>query len=60
MIWRNEYARERKDRVSSRHKNQNESWTGQVIHFDQHQHNTLYRFFFEREQRNDKGEDGIN
>ncbi|WP_433748044.1 DUF2441 domain-containing protein [Falsibacillus pallidus] len=30
---------------------------GQVIHFDENQKNTLYRFFFEREQLNTKGED---
>ncbi|SOC41486.1 DUF2441 domain-containing protein [Ureibacillus acetophenoni] len=32
---------------------------GQIIHFDQDQKNTLYRFFFENEQRNSKGEDFI-
>ncbi|WMT39690.1 DUF2441 domain-containing protein [Paenibacillus sp. D2_2] len=32
-------------------------WIGQVINFDKNQFNTLYRFFFEREQRNSKGED---
>ena len=30
---------------------------GQTITFDQNQKNTLYRFFFEREQLNSKGED---
>ncbi|MUK87871.1 DUF2441 domain-containing protein [Ornithinibacillus sp. L9] len=30
---------------------------GQLINFDKNQKNTLYRFFFEREQRNTKGED---
>ncbi|MBE7104464.1 DUF2441 domain-containing protein [Bacillus cereus] len=32
---------------------------GQIIHFDKNQTNTLYRFFFEREQLNSSGEDGI-
>lgn len=32
---------------------------GQIINFDQNQNNTLYRFFFEREQLNSKGEDFI-
>lgn len=32
---------------------------GQVINFDKKQNNTLYRFFFEREQLNSKGEDFI-
>lgn len=32
---------------------------GQIIHFDRDQKNTLYRFFFEKEQRNSKGEDFI-
>ncbi len=30
---------------------------GQIIHFDDNQKNTLYSFFFEREQLNSKGED---
>ena len=30
---------------------------GQIINFDKNQHNTLYRFFFDREQLNSKGED---
>lgn len=30
---------------------------GQVIRFDENQKNTLYHFFFEREQLNSKGED---
>ncbi|SES44635.1 DUF2441 domain-containing protein [Psychrobacillus sp. OK032] len=30
---------------------------GQIISFDKNQRNTLYRFFFEREQLNSKGED---
>ena len=30
---------------------------GQIIHFDDNQRNTLYSFFFEREQLNSKGED---
>ncbi|MFC7688074.1 DUF2441 domain-containing protein [Ureibacillus sp. GCM10028918] len=30
---------------------------GQIIHFDENQYNTLYRFFFENEQVNSKGED---
>ncbi|WP_413366937.1 DUF2441 domain-containing protein [Lysinibacillus sp. 3P01SB] len=30
---------------------------GQIINFDNHQKNTLYSFFFEREQRNSRGED---
>ncbi|MCU5680275.1 DUF2441 domain-containing protein [Bacillus wiedmannii] len=33
---------------------------GQIIHFGKNQTNTLYRFFFEREQLNSSGEDGIN
>ncbi|MFK4423733.1 DUF2441 domain-containing protein [Bacillus mycoides] len=33
---------------------------GQIIHFDKNQTNTLYHFFFEREQLNSNGEDGIN
>ena len=32
---------------------------GQIIHFDKNQKNTLYSFFFEREQLNSKGEDFI-
>ncbi|GAB6457495.1 DUF2441 domain-containing protein [Bacillus luti] len=32
---------------------------GQIIHFDKYQTNTLYRFFFEREQLNSNGEDSI-
>lgn len=32
---------------------------GQVIKFDENQNNTLYRFFFEKEQINSKGEDFI-
>ena len=32
---------------------------GQIINFDKKQKNTLYRFFFEREQLNSKGEDFI-
>lgn len=32
---------------------------GQIINFDKSQNNTLYRFFFEREQLNSKGEDFI-
>lgn len=32
---------------------------GQIIHFDKNQKNTLYSFFFEREQVNSKGEDFV-
>lgn len=32
---------------------------GQIINFDKHQKNTLYSFFFEKEQINSKGEDFI-
>jgi hypothetical protein len=32
---------------------------GQIIHFDKNQTNTLYHFFFEREQLNSNGEDSI-
>src|SRR5690606_28244800 len=32
---------------------------GQVINFDENQYNSLYRFFFEKEQINSKGEDFI-
>ena len=32
---------------------------GQIINFDKNQKNTLYSFFFEREQLNSKGEDFI-
>ncbi|MGG1149768.1 DUF2441 domain-containing protein [Bacillus wiedmannii] len=32
---------------------------GKIIHFDKNQTNTLYRFFFEREQLNSSREDGI-
>lgn len=32
---------------------------GQIISFDDNQHNTLYRFFFEKEQMNSKGEDSL-
>lgn len=32
---------------------------GQIINFDKNQNNTLYHFFFEREQLNSKGEDFI-
>ena len=30
---------------------------GQVINFDEHQKNTLYHFFFEKEQLNDQNKD---
>jgi hypothetical protein len=30
---------------------------GQIINFDKNQYNTLYQFFFERQQLNSKGED---
>ena len=33
---------------------------GQIINFDNNQKNTLYRFFFEKEQLNSKGEDFIH
>jgi hypothetical protein len=32
---------------------------GQIINFEKNQNNTLYRFFFEKEQLNSKGEDFI-
>ncbi|HDR4734096.1 TPA: DUF2441 domain-containing protein [Bacillus cereus] len=32
---------------------------GQIIHFNKNQHNTLYHFFFEKEQLNASGEDGM-
>lgn len=32
---------------------------GQIISFEDNQHNTLYRFFFEKEQMNSKGEDSL-
>jgi len=32
---------------------------GQIIHFDNNQTNTLYHFFFEKEQLNASGEDGM-
>lgn len=32
---------------------------GQIINFEENQRNTLYRFFFEREHLNSKGEDFI-
>lgn len=32
---------------------------GQIINFDENKRNTLYKFFFEREQRNSKGEDFV-
>ncbi|EDX67714.1 DUF2441 domain-containing protein [Bacillus cereus] len=32
---------------------------GQIIHFNKNQHNTLYHFFFEKEQLNTSGEDGM-
>lgn len=32
---------------------------GQIINFDNNQHNNLYQFFFEKEQINSKGEDII-
>lgn len=32
---------------------------GQIIHFDDDQHNTLYRFFFEKELVNSKGDDSL-
>ncbi|MBE5109064.1 DUF2441 domain-containing protein [Bacillus thuringiensis] len=32
---------------------------GQIIHFDNNQANTLYHFFFDREQLNSSGEDSI-
>ncbi|MGE7945590.1 DUF2441 domain-containing protein [Lysinibacillus sp. NPDC093688] len=37
----------------------NKMSTGQIINFDKNQKNTLYSFFFEREQLNSKGEDFI-
>lgn len=37
----------------------NKMTLGQVIYFDHDQKNTLYRFFFEKEQLNAKGEDFI-
>ena len=37
----------------------NKMQLGQIIHFDQHEKNTLYRFFFEKEQRNAQGEDAF-
>lgn len=33
---------------------------GQIISFDENKRNTLYKFFFEREQRNSKGEDFVH
>ena len=35
----------------------NKMQLGQILHFGQHEKNTLYRFFFEKEQRNARGED---
>lgn len=35
----------------------NKMTVGQIINFDNQQKNTLYRFFFEREHLNSKGED---
>ncbi|MDF2588526.1 MAG: hypothetical protein K0S41_2367 [Anaerocolumna sp.] len=32
---------------------------GQIINFDRNQHNTLYQFFFEKQQLNSKGEDFV-
>ncbi|CUB11368.1 hypothetical protein BN2127_JRS1_03154 [Bacillus cereus] len=32
---------------------------GQIIHFNKNQHNTLYHFFFEKEQLNASGGDGM-
>ena len=37
----------------------NKMYLGQIIFFDKNQNNTLYRFFFEREHLNSKGEDFI-
>lgn len=37
----------------------NKMSTGQIINFDKNQKNTLYSFFFEREQLNSRGEDFI-
>ncbi|WP_274308462.1 DUF2441 domain-containing protein [Solibacillus daqui] len=37
----------------------NKMQLGQIIYFDQHEKNTLYRFFFEQEQRNAQGEDAF-
>jgi len=37
----------------------NKMSTGQIINFDKSQKNTLYSFFFEKEQLNSKGEDFI-
>jgi len=37
----------------------NKMSTGQIINFDKRQKNTLYSFFFEKEQLNSKGEDFI-
>ena len=37
----------------------NTMFVGQLINFDKNQKNTLYRFFFEKEQLNSKGEDFI-
>ena len=37
----------------------NKMQLGQILHFGQHEKNTLYRFFFEKEQRNIQGEDAF-
>ncbi|MCH7323743.1 DUF2441 domain-containing protein [Solibacillus sp. MA9] len=37
----------------------NKMQLGQIIYFDQHEKNTLYRFFFEQEQHNAQGEDAF-
>lgn len=37
----------------------NKMQLGQILYFGQHEKNTLYRFFFEKEQRNIQGEDAF-
>ena len=37
----------------------NKMQLGQILHFGQHEKNTLYRFFFEKEHRNVQGEDAF-
>lgn len=48
-----------KERIFYHIVTRNKMNVGQIIHFDKDQKNTLYRFFFEKEQRNSKGEDFI-
>jgi len=46
-----------KERIVYHIVTRNKMKVGQIMNFDKEQKNTLYRFFFETEKRNSKGED---